>query len=273
MSDDEVGVTVFSAVAALICWVWWYGSTLSTIPVQVTGRTPSRALLLVTPLLSAALLFMILRLWAAVDVRDDGRYMTMYTLMGLAVSGIATFIPTWLGISFQHDVLQRSNRSAAWVACGWTVGAMLAFSGANIGDGPGWWVVVFSAMLSMGSLLLMFVAWQFLTGSHDAITIDRDLATGLRMASMFVGCGAVLGVSVAGNWVSVEATTSDFCMRAWPALIIFILAIAFHAVLKPTPESPKPPVFIAGVLPSLFLLSMAVVWLLIAGPKVTGVPG
>lgn len=268
MSDDEVGVTIFSAIAGLISWVWWYGSILTDKTVYVAARRPALASLIVTPLLSFGLLYYVLKFWAAGDVRNDERYLTMYSLLGMAVSGIATFVPSWLGVSFRHDVLSRANHSAAWLYSGWTVAAMIAFAGANIGDGPGWWVVIVSSMLSFGTLLVIFVGWQFLANSLDLITIDRDLSTGLRMAAMFVACGCVLGISVAGDWVSVEATVQDFVQRAWPVLFILLLAAGFHWAMRPSPENPRPSVFVSGVVPGLLLLSIAVVCVVISGPRI-----
>lgn len=270
MSEDEVFVTVISSAASLVCWVWWYGSTLTSKSSPVAGRTPARGLLLASPLVALTLLVVILRLWSASDVRDDGGYMTMYTLMGLAWCGVASFIPAWLGISFRHDVLNLANHAAGWVCCGWILGVMLSFAGGNIGDGPGWWVVVFSSLLSTGMLTLVFFAWEKLTGSHDAITIDRDVATGLRMFGLFAACGAVFGVSAAGDWQSADATIRDFFLTAWPAVPILLAAIVFHRILRPTAENPRPAILGAGVFPMLVLLFMSLMWVLWIGSRIVG---
>jgi hypothetical protein len=188
MSEDEIFVLMMSAVFSLFCWVWWYGAALTAKSSPVAGRSPARGLLFVMPLLAALVLFVGLKLWSASDVRDDGRYLTMYFLMGLAWSGVASFIPAWLGISFRQDVLTRANHSASLVCGGWILGVTLSFAGANVGDGPGWWVVLFSALLSTAMLTLVYFLWEKLSGSNDAVTIDRDLATGLRMLGLFGGC-------------------------------------------------------------------------------------
>ena len=64
---------------------------------------------------------------------------------------------------------------------------------ANIGDGPGWWVVVFAAGLATAAL---FAAWLVLAQiGHgvDAVTIDRDLAAGVRLGAFLAACGAGAG--------------------------------------------------------------------------------
>jgi len=270
MSDDETLVVVVSCLVSLTCWVWWYGSTLTSKSSLVTGRTPARGLLLAIPLVAVASLIVILRLWSASDVREDGGYLTMYTLMGLAWCGVASFVPVWLGISFRHDVLIRANHAASWVCSGWILAVMFSFAGANIGDGPGWWVVVFSSLLSTGMLTLVFFVWEKFAGSNDTITIDRDVPTGLRMFGLFIACGAVFGVSAAGDWQSADATVKDFFLTAWPAIPIFLVALILHGFLRPTAENPRPAIFSAGVLPMLVLLLMSLMWVLWVGSRIVG---
>jgi hypothetical protein len=270
MSEDESMVVVCSLVASLTCWVWWYGATLTSKPSPVAGRSPAKALLLATPVIALTVLIVILQLWSASDVRDDGRYLMMYSLMGFAWTGVASFVPTWMGISFRHDVLIRGNHSASWVLCGWILGVMLAFSGANIGNGPGWWVVFFSAMLGTGTLTLIYFLFEKFVHANDAITIDRDIATGLRMLALFVSCGAVFGVSAAGDWVSADETVKDFLQRAWPAIPIFLIAQIFQVFLGPSPANPKPPLMTSGVLPALLILAIGFAWVILVGLQVVG---
>lgn len=271
MSEDEVAVVIFAAIISLVTWIWWYGCTLTTKPaLAAAGRRAFRSLLLVVPVFAAGLLFLILQFLSAHDVRDDGRYLFMYMVLGMAWCGVASFILPWMGISFRHDALARANQSAAWICSGWIVAVMLSFAGANIGDGPGWWVVFFSAFLSTGMLTVVFVVWEKLVGSNDAVTIDRDVATGLRMLGLLVGCGAVFGVSAAGDWHSVEDTTSDFFLTAWPAVPIFLVALVFHGMFRPMPESPRPSVLSCGVVPMLLLLLLAGVWVASVGSRLVG---
>jgi hypothetical protein len=270
MSEDEGFVCVVSSVTNLICWVWWYGLLLSVKPSPIPGRMAATKSLAVIPVIALSLLFLVLAVWSASDVRNDGRYVFMYLLMGMAWCGVASFVPTAMGISFQHDALKLANHSAAGLWSGWVLGAMLAFSGANIGDGPGWWVVAFSGILSTGSLILVYWLLEKLGNTHDAVTIDRDLATGLRMAGVFIGCGAVFGVAVAGDWKSADETVRDFLTRAWPAIGIVLAAIFFNATMKPTPQNPRPSVMSCGLIPMLVLALIGLIWAVVEGASVVG---
>ena len=78
MSEDEGFVCVISAITTLISWLWWYGLLVKTKPPLIVGRTASTKTLAVIPVIAFGLLFAILALWSASDVRHDGRYMTLY---------------------------------------------------------------------------------------------------------------------------------------------------------------------------------------------------
>ena len=270
MSEDEGAICVVSAVTSLICWAWWYGLLLTTKPSPVAGRIAATKSLALAPVVSLCLLFLVLALWSADDVRNDGRYFTMYMLLGMAWCGVASFVPTWMGISFRNDVLTLANHSATWLWFGWIIGAILSFSGANVGNGPGWWVVVFSGILSTGSLTLVYLLLEKIGNTHDAVTIDRDLSTGLRMAGLFIGCGAVFGVAAAGDWKSADETVRDFLMRAWPSSAIVFAAIFFHVTMKPTPENPRPAVVGCGLIPMIVLMLIGLIWAVFAGASIVG---
>ncbi len=51
-------------------------------------------------------------------------------------------------------------------------------------------------------------------------------------------------------------------------LVIVLLAAGFHSVLRPSPENPRPSVFISGIVPGLLLLMIAVVCVVMSGPRI-----
>jgi len=146
-------------------------------------------------------------------------------------------------------VIERANPAAAYAIGGALLGITLCFAGGNIGDGPGWWVVVFSAALST---LAFFILWALLhrfTGLADAVTIDRDPASGLRLAGYFIGSGLILGRSVAGDWVSMQATVVDFVSTAWPVVLLWVAAVLMERTFRPTQERPFPSPVAYGLAP------------------------
>ena len=264
MSGDEVFALIISGVVALLLWVQWYRQVVivRTIGPTRTARLP----LSVAPLLCAVILFVVLRRFAAHDVRDSGRYLAFYLVMGAAWVGVASRLLPWFGVSPRLDALERRNAAASVAVGGALLGLTLAFAGANIGDGPGWYVVFFAALLSTGTLLLGWAVLESLTHSAEAVTIERDAASGLRLAGMLTAAGLILGRAAAGDWVSVAATTRDFVRVGWPVLILLAADALLHRVLRPSQTNPAPGTVVAGLLPALLYVAGAAFYVVWVGP-------
>ena len=255
MSGDEVVVLVGSALLSILCWGAWF--IRPTFVRRFAGPGTGRLLLYLAPLVAAALLFLVLRTVSAHDVRDDPRYLAFYLVLGAAWIGVGIRSLPLAGVSARDDVVERGNVSAATVVAGAMLAITLCYAGGNIGDGPGWWVVVFSAGLST---LGLFVAWMLLealSSVSESVTIERDVAAGVRLAAFLVAAGLILGRSVGGDWISAEATVADFAAAAWPALILVAVAALLERWLRPTPDNPRPSVSAYGLIPALLYLSLA----------------
>ena len=94
---------------------------------------------------------------------------------------------------------------------------------------------------------------------RHGLTIDRDVASGIRLAGFLAGAGLVLGYAGAGDWRSIDATLADFIRHGWPAAWLAVGAAAAQWVLRPTPSTPRPPVMRHGVMPAAILLFAAIV--------------
>lgn len=255
MSDDEVVVLIASAIVSLVCWGVWYVSP--TLVRGIGRRRSGRLLLQVTPLVAAALLFGVLRQAASFDVRDDPGYLTLYMLLGAAWVGIWIRLLSFTGISRRDDVVERGNVSAAIAIAGAMLGIMLCYAGGNIGDGPGWWVVVFAAGLASGALFAAWMLLEMTTRVSETVTVDRDTAAGLRLAGFLIACGLILGRSVAGDWESADATVNDFALAAWPVIVLVVVAAIVERVARPTPATPRPPLVPYGIVPALLYIAGA----------------
>ena len=264
MSGDEVFMLIASAIVALVSWGAWY---IKPALVQgVRRRPPAWRLLRLTPLLAAALLWAVLRNAASFDVRDDPRYLTFYLVLGAAWVGVWIRWLAVTGISTRDDVVERSNGSAALAVTGALFGITLAYAGGNVGNGPGWWVVVFSAALATLALFGAWILLETLTGVSDIVTVDRDPSAGFRLGGFLIACGLILGRSVAGDWVSAEATVRDFAAAAWPVIVLVIAAAIVERVARPTPEIPRPSLVAYGFIPSVFYVAGAVYQVMRLGP-------
>ena len=259
MSDGEIALTVLSVLTLLVAWIAWQYQTNA---VGVRGMpTEGRRLLRIVPVVCLVLLWWVLRNLASYDVREDARYLFMYTVFGLAWVGIAVPFSAFAGVSMRDDVLERRNGAAAIVIAGAMLGLTLAFAGGNIGDGPGWWVVLFSALLST---LGLFLAWLLLDAfGHvsDSLTIDRDRASAVRLAGFLVAMAIILGRAVAGDWESVGATLRDFFVYAAPGALLLVIAIAVERALRPTAAHVTRAVPSHGAAPAAVYVLLALAWL------------
>jgi uncharacterized membrane protein YjfL (UPF0719 family) len=258
MSSDEVMVLVVSAVCAAICWGRWFSALVRTSP--LLGGTGRRALLGGAAVACAGLLWVLLRCFSASDVRDSNAYMILYEILGAGWVGLSAEMLARFGVRVRDDAIERRNDSAAYAVGGALIGLTLAFAGANFGNGPGWWVVVFAALLSTGGLLLAWLIVQVGSDALEAITVERDQAAGVRIACFYMACGLVLCRAVAGDWVSAVQTVADFVPLAWPVLVLAALEIAVGRLCRPAHPPAAGSLLSTGVIPGLAYLAGAAGW-------------
>jgi uncharacterized membrane protein YjfL (UPF0719 family) len=222
-------------------------------------------MVLLTPLLAGVLLVAALRTLAAHDVRDDVRYIVLYFALGAAWVAAALYALQFLGVSARDDVIERGNRAAAYVIAGAVLAITLSFIGGNIGDGPGWWVVIFSAGLATGALFLTWLVLEMYAAISDAVTIARDEAAGIRVAGFLLACGVIFGRAAAGDWVSAGSTFREFLEVSLPIVGLLPLAVLIELVAQPSASRPAPPIAVFGVLPAMLYLGFAAISLMLLG--------
>jgi hypothetical protein len=121
--------------------------------------------------------------------------------------------------------------------------------------------------LAVGGLMALWAMFSAITGSVAAVTVDRDLASGLRTAALLVALGLILGRSVAGDWVSVESTLRDYLQQGLkPAATLLGAAAVVEFLEQPTKRRPFPSVIRSGVGAAALYLGFAVAWLWHLGP-------
>jgi uncharacterized membrane protein YjfL (UPF0719 family) len=258
-SNDEGLIITLSVAVWLVTWIRWYwqlraGSGLRREP------APIRTLAL-APVAALGVLFLILRRWSSFDVQASPPYLFQYVAMGAAWLGVAMLFFPWFAISARDDAVERGNPAAAVALSGAILGVVFCYSGGNIGDGPGWWVVVFASGLATAAFFASWAVLEKAAHPSDAVTIDRDLAAGARHAGYSVAQGLILGRGVAGDWESAEDTFGDLVSAGWPALAVLGIAIAFERALRPTGDAPRRSLFAAGVVPGTVLVAAALLWI------------
>jgi len=265
VSEDEVFVTLTALVLGPAAWLF---SLLRMWQAGSQPRRPSQILLVMIALLiGTGLIIAVLSTTASFDVVGAIQYQAMYTMLGLAwLRGGASLFPL-AGVSLRDDVVERGNPAAALACSGGLIGIACCYAGANIGDGPGWWVVVFCSLLSTGTLFVAWIALTNLSPVADSVTIDRDVAAGLRLGAFLIACGVILGRATAGDWVSAESAIVDFARFLPTVIVLVIMAAWVERITRPTPQQPQSSMM-SGVLPSIVYISVAVGMLIAMGPPV-----
>lgn len=264
MSGDEFVVLMVCLALIALTWLPWLWEAAACA--RLGSRFVDRWLLYVDPLICAAILYAVLRLYSSFDVRDSPLYILFYGVMGMAWVGVmARYGLPYFGLSSRDDVVERKNPAAAHAIGGALLGVTLCFAGGNIGNGPGWWVVVFSAALSTGAFLLLWALLDRFTHLADAVTVERDPASGIRLAGYFIGSGVILGRAVAGDWESAYGTVVDFGKLAWPVLLLWLAAVLLERTFRPTKESPLPSILTHGLAPMGAYVALAFFFLAQAG--------
>jgi uncharacterized membrane protein YjfL (UPF0719 family) len=256
MSEDEILVTLMALAAGPLWWTITLVRLARLSPLR-PGATGVQALT-VTISVCALGILLILKTLASFDVVDAPEYQFMYGVLGLAWLRLAQTLFGFAGLHVRDDLVERRNTAAIPAIAGALLGLTFCYAGGNIGDGPGWWVVVFSAGVATAILFAVWLAFAQLTSGMEAITIDRDPSAGLRAGAFLAANGLVLGRAVAGDWYSIRYTLADAATALPAVAVLLIAAVLAERVGRPTPQRPRAPLLVFGVIPSVLYLAIAV---------------
>src|SRR5689334_10454097 len=156
MSEDEIIVMAAAFAVGPVAWLIRLATWMPLRGAGVALRTIGGTLLL-----CGAMLVAVLATVAASDVVHAPGYIFMYAVLGLAWMRVAEAGFAFAGLSIRDDGIERRNAAARVAGAGAIIGIACCYAGANIGEGPGWWVVLFSAALATAA---WFACWLALGG-------------------------------------------------------------------------------------------------------------
>lgn len=256
MSEDEIVVTLLALVVGPVWWTVTLIRLARLSPLR-PGAAGVQALTVALSVCGIGILI-VLKTLASFDVVNAPEYQFMYGVLGLAWLRVSERFFAFAGFSIRDDLVERRNTAAIPAMAGAFAGLACCYAGGNIGDGPGWWVVVFSGGLATA---ILFIAWLMLAQFSpvmDAVTIDRDPAAGIRLGAFLAGAGVLLGRAAAGDWYSVGDTLGDIGAVVPALAVMLVVAILAERVARPTPQRPRAPLFLHGIVPALLLGAIAV---------------
>ncbi|MCC8024156.1 MAG: hypothetical protein LIP16_02455 [Clostridium sp.] len=224
----ETEMFLFLGCAYLMCRFLhkWYTPLMGAWPPD-RGRAGRWVLGCLPPVSLAIILFVLLTM-ASYDV--VGIWVVFYVMMGYAWLKGGIYMLECLDLSWPFDAVHLDNKAAIVPAAGGFVGVTLIYAGANTGDGPGWWVVLFAAGLGLGAWLGLALLINLRVGISERISVDRDMGSGIRFGAYLIASGLILAYASGGDWTSTQAALLEFCI-GWPVLplmLFFILVERFY---------------------------------------------
>ena len=223
MNFSEMILFAFSAVFVCIGMTGWYGRLIGNWKL----RKDKTVVLVFTflPIIAIAIILYTLRYLASFDVADDFLYILFYLLLGIAWVHLGLkLIFRLFDLSWTDDALNNNNKAALFAISGAYVGLVFIYSGANVGDGPGWWHVIFAGGFGLAAWIILGIFIGKITQVFERITVDRDINCGIRTGFYFLASGVILGKASAGDWVSFSRTILELS-AGWPAIILALLAV------------------------------------------------
>jgi hypothetical protein len=243
VSDDEVMVLLVSVGFAGVFGLRALG------PVGVVSRLHASRATRLAVLASWALAMLVvhwtLTTYAASDVRNDSLYIAFYDVMGLAWIATSSALFHRYGLSLRDDVLERRNGAALAAFSGALIGVAFTFAGGNVGEGPGWWCVVFASGLATTSLFCVWFALHRVARVPETITVERDVGTGIRVGGLLLACGMIFGNAAAGDWISASDTVISFARAAALAVPLAAMGVLLEFLLIPRYDRARPAIVLA----------------------------
>jgi hypothetical protein len=174
-----------------------------------------------------------------------------------------------LGIHFRYDVAVNGNSAAAISVAGAALATTFIYAGGNLGAGPTIWTTILPAAVGSLTLWALWFLIEVTAGVSDAITIDRDRASGIRIAGWAIATAIILGRSVAGDWTGWDATFEDFVRLGWPSALLTGSVIAIQIWLRPSPEEPYRSER-SGLIPAFVMVLIAIIYVMSVPPPEIG---
>lgn len=199
----------------------WYKPVMSIWPRK--RAEAGRFALGLLPVAAFFIIVFVLLTMASFDV--VGFWIIFYIILGIVwIYGCTFLFQYCLDFRWFDDIILLDNKAAIPPAAGGFIGFVLIYAGANIGDGPGWWVVFIAGGLGLIVWLGLAVIINNYAQISEQITVERDIGCGIRYGAYLIASGMILARASGGDWTSMLATLVEF-LAAWPVIPLAALAL------------------------------------------------
>jgi hypothetical protein len=123
------------------------------------------------------------------------------------------------------------------------------------------WTTIFVAMF-----LGFWLAVDRLSGVCEAVTLERDLTSGLRLGGALMALGLLLGSAAAQTLPAGRSLVARRALaHAWPILALLLVFLLLQRVLRPTPRRVHASAIVLGIFPATAYIAGAILYLRVAG--------
>jgi hypothetical protein len=269
-SGDEWMFTLFAGAAGCLGIVRWVRLISVNPPLRDSLGRSGRRWLVTLPAVCLAIVAAVI--WNCADpaqVAGQVDYLILFLAGAAAWFWLTIAAVSALGIHPRYDVVEGGNRAAAISIAGAALATALIYAGGNIGAGPTIWTTLAPVAVASLALCVLWLVVETSALVSDAITIDRDQASGIRIAGWAIASSIVLGRSVAGDWTGWDSTFEDFIKVGWPAVALTAGMIAIQIRSRPSPERPHPSER-SGLLQALAMVLVAILYVISLPPPEIG---
>jgi hypothetical protein len=261
-SGDEILFMLIAGIAGVAGIIHWLGVMSNGSPFRDRLGPSARYWLLALPVTCLAIVGSVIWNWAdPSQVAGHVDYLTLFLAgaaawFALTVAGVSA-----LGIHPRYDVAEGGNRAAAISITGATLATTLVYAAGNIGAGPTIWTTIVPAAIGSLALCLLWFLVETSSLVSDAITIDGDTASGIRIAGWAIASAIVVGRSVAGDWTGWDSTIEHFIKLGWPAAALTAGMIWIQIASRPSPNRPHPSA-LSGLFSALVMVLAAILYVM-----------
>ncbi len=195
----------------------------------------------------------------------DFGYFALFFGFGVMWHILGSRLFGFLNLLIREDAQFNRNPAAVWAGTGALFGLDMTYIGGNIGAGDDEGTTFVSAGLATGVWFFLWLFFESVSDSSEAVTVERDVASGVRLGGFLAANGLILGRAVAGNWASFPDTLSDLMRDGWPAVVVAAVAAVVETKWRPTLKTPEPEIAERGIIPAFTYLGVAVIWVLWLG--------
>ena len=226
----EIIVLFISLILLFLFFKFWYQPLIILWP---PGRNKKTKIILgILPVFFPVIIILIIIFFASPDISGNFFNITFYIVLGYVwiLTGFM-LITLCFDLHWTDDALHLNNKAALPAIAGEFFAITFIYAGANAGENPGWYAVLYRGSLGLAVWLILGWIIHLCTGIFEKITVERDIKCGIRFCLYLLLCGVILGYACSGNWISFSMTIIKF-MVSWPVLPLTALFIIIELIIN-----------------------------------------